>query len=209
MVEVIHLKTPLTDKDVEKVKAGDIVYFSGEVWTCRSLFQKKIIDEKLEMPFSTEKRNVLVHMGPIMVRKNEKWIPVSMSPTTSIRFEKWIPDTIKMWGLKAIVGKGTVGSKSRATMKEFNCFHACPIGVYPQKLVSSVVEVVEVHWIDKIGLIEAPWVLLVKDFGPFMVDVDSNGVSYFERVENMVEANKANSYEFLGIPRDFEYILLY
>jgi len=208
-MDLINLDTPLTDEDVRKVKAGDVVYFNGEVWTCRSLLQKKIIDEGFEMPFSTEKRNVLIHMGPIMVKKNEKWTPVSMSPTTSIRFEKWIPETIKRWGLKAIVGKGTVGEKSRAVMKEYNCFHACPIGVYPQKLVDSVIEVVEVHWIEKIGLIEAPWVLRVRDFGPFMVDVDSYGDSYFEKVEDAVEKNKIKAYEMLGIPRNFEYSSLY
>jgi len=36
-----HLNVPLKNEDVVKLKIGDIVYFSGEAWTCRSLLQKR------------------------------------------------------------------------------------------------------------------------------------------------------------------------
>ena len=40
-----HLTGPLNDRDVEKLKIGDMVYISGEVFTCRSRLQKYIFDE--------------------------------------------------------------------------------------------------------------------------------------------------------------------
>lgn len=36
------LKTPLSDKDVEQLKAGDIVYLSGTIYTARDAAHKKI-----------------------------------------------------------------------------------------------------------------------------------------------------------------------
>ena len=81
-----HLKSPLTDEDVKQLKLGDIVYISGECFTCRSRLQKYIFDEKNVLPFSTEKRNVLIHNGPIVVKENGKWRLVSFMPTSSIRF---------------------------------------------------------------------------------------------------------------------------
>ena len=56
-----HLTGPLTDSDVEKLNVGDMVYISGEVFTCRSRLQKYIFDEKNKLPFSTKDRNILIH----------------------------------------------------------------------------------------------------------------------------------------------------
>ncbi|PKM86704.1 MAG: hypothetical protein CVU87_11280, partial [Firmicutes bacterium HGW-Firmicutes-12] len=84
-----YLQVPLTDEDVVKLKIGDQVYFSGPAFTCRSRLQKYIFDEKNTLPFSTEKRNLLIHVGPIVVKEKDDWRLVSFTPTSSIRFEKW------------------------------------------------------------------------------------------------------------------------
>ena len=49
-----HLTAPLKDEDVQQLQIGDIVYISGEAFTCRSRLQKYIFDEKNTLPFSTD-----------------------------------------------------------------------------------------------------------------------------------------------------------
>ena len=100
-----HLTAPLKDSDVEKLNIGDVVYISGEAFTCRSRLQKYIFDEKNVLPVSIKDRNVLIHNGPIVVKENGKWKLVSFMPTSSIRFEKWGAKSVDEWNLKMIVGK--------------------------------------------------------------------------------------------------------
>ena len=107
-----HLTAPLTDADVEQLNIGDVVYISGEAFTCRSRLQKYIFDEKNVLPVSIKDRNVLIHNGPIVVKENGKWRLVSFMPTSSIRFEKWGAKSVDEWNLKMIVGKTTMGQKT-------------------------------------------------------------------------------------------------
>ena len=116
-----HLKAPLSEEDVCKLKLGDIVYISGEAFTCRSRLQKYIFDEGNKLPFSTAERNVLIHNGPIVVKEDGKWRLVSFMPTSSIRFEKWGAKSVDEWKLRMIVGKTTMGEKTAKMMKEKKC----------------------------------------------------------------------------------------
>ena len=104
-----HLTGPLSEADVRQLRIGDTVYISGEVFTCRSRLQKYIFDEGHSLPFTTEKRNILIHNGPIIIREDGKWSLKSFMPTSSIRFEKWGAKSVENWGLRMIVGKTTIG----------------------------------------------------------------------------------------------------
>ena len=106
-----HLTLPLKDEDVVKLKLGDTVYITGEIFTCRSRLQKYIFDEGHTLPFDTKDRNVLIHNGPIVVKEDGKWSLKSFMPTSSIRFEKWGAKSVDKWGLKMIVGKTTMGKE--------------------------------------------------------------------------------------------------
>ena len=112
-----HLQGPLTEEDVCQLKLGDTVYLSGEAFTCRSRLQRYIFDEKNELPFSTENRNILIHNGPIVIKENGKWVLKSFMPTSSIRFEKWGAQSVEQWNLKMIVGKTTMGAQTAEMMR--------------------------------------------------------------------------------------------
>ena len=107
-----HLKGPLSEEDITKLRIGDTVYISGEVFTCRSRLQKYIFDEGNTLPFSTEERNILIHNGPIVIKENGKWKLMSFMPTSSIRFEKWGAKSVENWNLRMIVGKTTMGAET-------------------------------------------------------------------------------------------------
>lgn len=198
-VAVHYLNIPLTDKDVEKIKIGDTVYFSGPAFTCRSRLQRYIFDEKHQLPFNIEGKNVLIHVGPIVIREDDKWKLVSFMPTSSIRFEKWGPSSIENWNLKAIVGKTTMGKKTMEAMKKHKCIHVSPQSISSNLWIKSI-KIKDVYLFDELGTIEASWQLELDKLGPFIVDIDCEGNNYFEKLDVIVEENKQKAYEKLGIP---------
>ena len=203
-----HLTAPLTDADVEKLNAGDTVYITGKVFTCRSRLQKYIFDEKNTLPFSTEGRNILIHNGPIIVKENGKWRLVSFMPTSSIRFEKWGARSVDEWNLKMIVGKTTMGENTAKMMKEKKCVHVSPQSVSPNLWIDSI-EVEDVYLYDELGRIEAAWFFDVKDIGPFIVDIDTKGNNYFDKLDGEIEKRKNEALKKIGVDPDFEYTKLY
>lgn len=203
-----HLTSPLTDEDVKKLKLGDTVYISGEVFTCRSRLQKYIFDEKNTLPFSTADRNILIHNGPIVIRENGKWKLMSFMPTSSIRFEKWGAKSVDQWGLKMIVGKTTMGKETAKMMKEKKCVHVSPRSVSPNLWIDSI-EVQDVYLYDELGRIEAAWFFKLNDLGPFIVDIDTEGNNYFDRLDDKIAQRKEEALKDLGIDPDFSFTKLY
>lgn len=203
-----YLNVPLCNKDITQLKVGDVAYFSGEAWTCRSRLQRYVFEEGHNLPFSTAKRNLLIHVGPVVIKEGGRWRLVSFSPTSSLRFEKWGPRSVREWGLKAIVGKTTMGQSTMQAMKECLCIHATPIGVTPT-LFENQIEIKDVYWFDELGSIEAAWILLLKELGPFLVDIDCMGNNYFDELDLVIAENQKKAYQKLNIPEDFEYTKLY
>jgi L(+)-tartrate dehydratase beta subunit len=206
---IINLSIPLKDEEIKKLKLGDLVSFSGEAFTCRSRLQRAVFDEGWKLPFSTKERNVLIHMGPVIIREGEKWKWRSGGPTSSIRFEKWGAKSIREWGLKAIIGKTTMGKETQLAMKENICIHASSPALALNRWAKQVKEVKDVYWVKELGLIEAPWILELEEWGPFLVDIDSEGRNYFDELDIIIDDNRKKAYNYLNIPEDFEYTKLY
>ena len=203
-----NLKIPLQDSDLEKVRIGDLVYFTGQAFTSRSRLQKYIFDEKHKLPFSTKDKNLLIHVGPIIRKKDSIWKLVSFMPTSSIRFEKWGPKSVKEWRLKAIIGKTTMGESTMKAMKENKCIHVSPLCVSPNLWLDSI-KVKDVFLLNELGSIEASWQLELNNLGPFLVDIDCCGNNYFNSLDIIIQRNKMKVYHSLGISEGFEYTKLY
>jgi tartrate/fumarate subfamily iron-sulfur-dependent hydro-lyase beta chain len=203
-----HLNAPLRSGDIKQLRIGDVVYFNGEAWTGRSLVHKRVFNEGCTLPFSTENRNLLIHVGPVVIREQNKWKLTSFNVTSSIQLDNWGPQAIREWGLKAIVGKTTMKRPTMLAMKEHICIHTTPIGVTPSLFLDQII-IRDVYWLDELGSIEAPWILEVKEFGPFLVDIDSEGNNYFDQEDISVGKNKKKAYSKIGITDDFQYVKLY
>ena len=144
----------------------------------------------------------------MIIKEDGKWQLLSFVPTSSIRFEKWGPSSVKELGLKAIVGKTTMGESTQQAMKENICIHATPLGVIPNLYLEQII-IKDVCWFEELGSIEAVWILELNDLGPFMIDIDSEGRNHFDGLDRVIEANKRKAYERLKIPEGFEYTKLY
>ena len=204
-----YLKTPLTEEDVVQLKIGDVVYVSGEAFTCRSRLHRWVLDEGHPLPNAGQERDLLIHVGPIVLPQEDgSWKLISFMPTSSIRFEKWGARTVDLWGLRMIIGKTTMGEETMEMMKKKKCVHVSPQCVSPNAWVQNI-NITNVELFDQLGTIEATWSMTVKELGPFVVDIDCEGNNLYKNHEQEVDENRAAALKKLGIEESFEYTKLY
>ena len=204
-----HLKTPLSEADVTQLKVGDVVYVSGDAFTCRSRLHRWVLDENHPLPVAGQKRDLLIHVGPIVLPQEDgRWKLISFMPTSSIRFEKWGAQTVDQWGLRMIIGKTTMGEETMEMMKKKKCVHVSPQSVSPNEWVEQI-EITNVELFDELGTIEATWSMAVKELGPFVVDIDCQGNNLYKMHEKEVDANRERVLQELGIGTDYQYTKLY
>jgi len=100
-----HLTTPLTSEDTKQLKAGDVVYLSGVLYTARDAAHKRLVElinKGEELPFDIE-GSVIYFVGPTPPKPGD---PIgSAGPTTSYRMDSYSP-TMLANGSKGMIGKG-------------------------------------------------------------------------------------------------------
>ena len=204
-----YLKTPLSEADVTQLKIGDVVYVSGDAFTCRSRLHRWVLDENHPLPQAGQQRDLLIHVGPIVLPQEDgSWKLISFMPTSSIRFEKWGARSVEEWGLRMIIGKTTMGEETMEMMKKKKCVHVSPQCVSPNAWVENI-NITDVELFHELGTIEATWHMTVDQLGPFVVDIDCNGNNLYKEHEAEVDANREKVLEELGIGSDYQYTKLY
>lgn len=207
-MRIFHLKAPLKEEDVTQLRIGDTVFISGDAFTCRSLLHRRVFDEHHELPVDTKNRNVLIHVGPIVLQESNHWRLVSFMPTSSLRFEKWGALSVREWGLRMIIGKTTMGKETIKAMMEHKCVHVSPQCVSPNLWIDSI-KVTDVELLEELGSIEATWHLTLDALGPFIVDIDCMGNNLYKNHEAVVNENRIAVLEEIGVSPDFQYTKLY
>ncbi|MBE6962702.1 MAG: L(+)-tartrate dehydratase subunit beta [Ruminococcaceae bacterium] len=203
-----HLTIPLSEQDVEQLTIGDVVYITGKAFTCRSRLHRWVLEEGHPLPVDTTDRNVLIHVGPIVLPEGDGWKLISFMPTSSIRFEKWGARSVDEWGLRMIVGKTTMGEETMAMMVKNKCVHVSPQCVSPNAWVDSI-RIEDVKLFHELGTIEATWHMDVHELGPFVVDIDCKGNNLYKNHESEVNERRDQALKELGIEPDFQYTKLY
>ena len=102
-------------------------------------------------------------------------------PTTSIREEPYQADIIKKFGIRAVIGKGGMGGKTLAALKEQGAVYLNAIGGAAQFYAQCITAVDGVDFLE-FGTPEAMWHIRVKDF-PAIVTMDAHGNSLHADVE--------------------------
>ncbi|MEM2612136.1 MAG: FumA C-terminus/TtdB family hydratase beta subunit [Thermoproteota archaeon] len=188
MTEEYRLRTPIKKEEVAKLKAGDILYVSGEIFTSRDRTQQLILKNKGALPFSLQGL-IEYHAGPIVRRRNSKWEIVSLGPTTSFRMESSEYDFIRDTGIAGVIGKGGMGEKTRKACREFNAFYGVLPGGAAALLSKKVEKILGVYWLEELGVPEAMWHLRVQDLGPIIVAIDSFGNDIYDSLRKRVNEN--------------------
>ena len=205
--EIIRLTTPVTEEDARNLALGDLVVLSGRVFTGRSRFHIRAIEEEIFPPIDYAEINCFFHSGPVIRRDSGsgKWEIVSIEPTSSIRFEKYGAAVVKKFRLRVLIGKTTMGPGTAEALKEVGGVHLSKIGICGNQIRQQVKEVEDVFFLDELGKTEATWIFRVEDFGPFFVDIDARGRNYFKEMEKKGMENITKMYRDLDIPADFFY----
>lgn len=177
------LTTPIKDEDLEDLRIGDVVYLTGHIVTCRDVAHRRLIELKRELPVDL-KGGAIFHAGPIVRKLDDgKFEMVSIGPTTSMRMEKFEKEFIEQTGVKLIVGKGGMGPLTEAGCKQHKAVHAIFPGGCAVLAATQVEEIERAEWQD-LGMPETLWVNRVKELGPLIISIDTQG-------NNLIEKNKA------------------
>lgn len=99
------LKTPLTDKDIESLRAGDIVLITGTIYTARDAAHQRLaqlIKEGKALPFDA-KNAIIYYTGPAPKKPGRVIGPCG--PTSSYRMDPYSPTLMKE-GVRVMIGKG-------------------------------------------------------------------------------------------------------
>ena len=171
-----ELNTPLTDEDINKLKAGDTVFITGNIFTARDSAHKRMIESGAPMDLSGV---VLFHAGPIITEKDDEYDIVAIGPTTSMRMNPYESDVLDM-GVKAVIGKGGMDEKTQEALVRNNAVFLTAVGGCAALYVNGIDKVDSVEWLD-LGMPEAIWKLDVTRFGPLIVTMDANDVNLYKK----------------------------
>jgi fumarate hydratase class I len=171
------LRAPVTEAQIRELKVGDVVLISGEIYTGRDAVHAHLMSNA---PPADLNGAVLYHCGPVVLQNGHYQIKAA-GPTTSIREEPYQGDIIKRYGVRAVIGKGGMGAKTLAAMKDFGAVYLNAIGGAAQYYAKCIDEVIDVNLLE-FGIPEAMWHLRVRNF-PAIVTMDAHGNSLHADVE--------------------------
>ncbi|MBU1228952.1 MAG: Fe-S-containing hydro-lyase [Proteobacteria bacterium] len=165
------LNTPLTDADIEKLRAGDVVLLSGIIYSGRDAAHKKLmelLDRGEALPFDLQGASIY-YVGPSPAPPGR---PIgSAGPTTSGRMDAYAP-RLHALGLKATIGKGKRTDAVRQAMQDHKAVYFGATGG-AGALLSKCITASKVIAFDELGP-EAIREMTVQDF-PLLVINDAFG----------------------------------
>ena len=183
--EVI-LRPPVSEEQIRALKVGDVVLITGECYTGRDAVHAHLM--KNPLPEGVDLRGALLyHCGPVMLKTGEQWTVKAAGPTTSSREEPYQADIIKNFGVRLVMGKGGMGKKTLAALKEHGAVYLNGIGGAAQYYARAIDKVLGVSLLD-FGIPEAMWKLHVHDFMA-IVTMDAHGNSLHADVERETGEN--------------------
>jgi fumarate hydratase subunit beta len=159
-----RLKTPISQDEVAALRAGDLVWISGTVYTARDRVHALLATGE-ELPVDLAGA-VIYHCGPLI----RDGTVLSAGPTTSGRVGRYTRDVVDR-GVRLIVGKGGISEDAEALWGRA-AYLAYPGGC--GALAARHLLVRRLHLPD-LGMAEGLWELEAEGWGPMVVAIDSFG----------------------------------
>ena len=197
---VYHLKTPISEEEIRKLKVNDVIYITGTMITARDQAHRRALEyfkQGKPLPLNLEGLAVF-HCGPVVKKEGEKWIAVAAGPTTSTRMDIFEDEFIKNFKVRVVIGKGGMGKKTTDAMAKYGAVYGAFTGGAAILAAKAIKNIRSVEWLD-LGTPEAMWIFEVEDFGPLAVAIDSHGNNLFLDVQKKVEENRQKIYQKLGL----------
>ena len=168
--------TPLSDADVELLKAGDRVRISGVIYTARDAAHARLfplLEKGEKLPIDV-KGAIIYYTGPTPPRPGDAL--GSVGPTTASRMDTFTPALLQA-GLKGTIGKGYRGQPVKDALKQHAAVYFGSIGG-AGAVLSQFVEKADVVAYEDLGT-EAIRRLEVAGF-PAIVLYDCHGGDLYQ-----------------------------
>ena len=176
MTQAKKITTPLDDKSVIQLQAGDSVLITGDIYTGRDAAHKRLIEliEKgQELPIEL-KGQIIYYVGPAPAKPGYPFD--SAGPTTSYRMDPYAPYLLDR-GLKGMIGKGLRSREVIDSMKKNKAVYFGAVGGAAALIARSIKKSEVVAYAD-LGA-EAIHRYHVEDF-PVIVVIDTGGNNLYE-----------------------------
>lgn len=176
-MKTVHIKTPLDEKTVESLEAGDQVFITGVIYSARDAAHKRMVealDKGGKLPFDI-KNQIVYYMGPSPAKPGH--VIGSAGPTTSGRMDVYSPRLMSV-GLKGMIGKGNRTQAVKDAMKKYRAVYFAAIGG-AGALISKSIKKSELVAYGELGA-EAILRLEVENF-PATVINDVRGGDLYEQ----------------------------
>jgi len=174
--KIISLCTPLDDRVVERLRAGDEVLVSGAVYAARDQAHKRLcelIEQGRPLPFDLTGA-IIYFVGPTPARPGQ--VIGAAGPTTSSRIDAFSP-ALYAHGLRATIGKGYRSQQVRQALQQYKAVHFSTLGGAGALLSKHIVSSELVAY-EELGA-EAIRRLEFREF-PAVVAYDMYGKSVYE-----------------------------
>ncbi len=175
----VVLQAPITEQQIRGLNVGDVVKISGRMYTGRDAIHKYLSENDSPVDLNGQ---IIYHCGPVVFKNDKGGYEIKAAgPTTSIREEPYQGDIMKRFGIRAVIGKGGMGPKTLAALKEHGGVYLNAIGGAAQ-YYADCIKAVEGVDLMQFGIPEAMWHLRVEDFTA-VVTMDSHGNSLHADVD--------------------------
>ncbi len=163
-----------------KLEPGDIVYFSGTVYTARDAAHIRLsaaLKDGRPLPFPLE-NSIIYYAGPTEAPPGK---PIgSCGPTTSSRMDKFTPELMDA-GLFATVGKGDRNDEVYASIVKNKGLYLCAVGGAGALMSKSITECEVIAYQD-LGCESVKKLETVNM--PLIVGINSSGDSIFRKTQS-------------------------
>ena len=175
---------PLTDADIESLKAGDRVRITGVIYTARDAAHSRLLPlVEAGKPLPIDIRGqIIYYTGPSPTRPGA--VAGSIGPTTASRMDKYA-HTLYALGLKGTLGKGARSQAVKDALRAHKAVYLGAIGG-AGAVLSGFVKKLEVVAYEELGT-EAIRRLEVEGFPAIVIndchggDLYQDGVKQFAR----------------------------
>jgi fumarate hydratase subunit beta len=169
-------RPPLSDADIESLKAGDRVRITGVLYTARDAAHGRLLPlMEAGQPLPIDVRGqIIYYTGPSPARPGD--IVGSIGPTTASRMDTFTPALLAL-GLKGTIGKGARGQAVKDALRRYRAVYFGAIGG-AGAVLSQFVKKLEVVAYEDLGT-EAIRRLEVESF-PAIVINDCHGGDLYQ-----------------------------
>jgi len=168
---------PITEEQLNNLKAGDRVLASGYLYTARDAAHKRmyeLLQNGEALPIDV-KGQTIYYVGAAPAKPGYAVGPCG--PTSSYRMDKYAPSLLDC-GLKVMIGKGIRNDDVIESMKKNNAVYLIAIGGAAALIAKSITKS-ELVCYEDLGT-EAIYRYEVEDM-PLIVGIDSKGGNVYKR----------------------------